>query len=123
LSTSDNLWIVRLLVMALLLVSAASATRVSWLKAGVPHVWLVRLSDPALFECPYLMASDVGTIGLAEEEVKALSLYLKKGGFLWVDDFWGEERGSNGRASWGAPCPRLSTRSKMSRSAIPFSAQ
>jgi hypothetical protein len=71
--------------------SELTKTRVSWLKAGVPHVWLVRLTDPALFECPYLMASDVGTIGLAEEEVKALSLYLKKGGFLWVDDFWGEE--------------------------------
>jgi hypothetical protein len=54
-------------------------------------VWLVRLTDPALFECPYLMASDVGTIGLSEEEVKALRLYLLKGGFLWVDDFWGEE--------------------------------
>jgi hypothetical protein len=66
-------------------------TRVSWLKAGVPHVWLVRLTDPALFECPYLMASDVGTIGLSREEADRLALYLKKGGFLWVDDFWGEE--------------------------------
>ena len=36
------------------------------------------------------MASDVGTIGLSEEEVNSLRLYLKKGGFLWVDDFWGE---------------------------------
>jgi hypothetical protein len=57
---------------------------------GVPHVWLVRLTDPALFECSYLMASDVGTIGLSDEEATALGLYLQKGGFLWVDDFWGE---------------------------------
>ena len=71
--------------------SELTKTRVSWLKAGVPHVWLVRLTDPALFECPYLMASDVGTIGLSPEEVNALRLYLMKGGFLWVDDFWGEE--------------------------------
>ena len=71
--------------------SELTKTRVSWLKAGVPHVWLVRLTDPALFECPYLMASDVGTIGLSPEEVDALRLYLMKGGFLWVDDFWGEE--------------------------------
>jgi hypothetical protein len=74
----------------LIRLSELTKTRVSWLSSGVPHVWLVRLTDPALFECPYLMASDVGTIGLAQEEVDALGLYLKKGGFLWVDDFWGE---------------------------------
>jgi hypothetical protein len=39
------------------------------------------------------MASDVGTIGLSQEEANALRLYLQKGGFLWVDDFW---RGSVG---------------------------
>ncbi len=71
--------------------SELTKTRVSWQKAGVPHVWLVRLTDPALFECPYLMASDVGTIGLSQDEVNALGIYLKKGGFLWVDDFWGDE--------------------------------
>jgi hypothetical protein len=75
----------------LIRLSELTKTRVSWLKAGVPHVWLVRLTDPALFECPYLMASDVGTIGLSREEADSLGLYLKKGGFLWVDDFWGEE--------------------------------
>jgi hypothetical protein len=53
-------------------------------------VWLVRLTDPALFECSFLMASDVGTIGLSDEEAAGLGLYLQKGGFLWVDDFWGE---------------------------------
>jgi hypothetical protein len=75
----------------LIRLSELTKTRVSWQTAGVPHVWLVRLTDPALFECPYLMASDVGTIGLSGEEADRLALYLKKGGFLWVDDFWGEE--------------------------------
>ncbi len=65
-------------------------TRVSWLSPGVPHSWLVRLTDDALFQCPYLMASDVGTIGLTPPEASRLRLYLEKGGFLWVDDFWGE---------------------------------
>jgi hypothetical protein len=65
-------------------------TRVSWLSPGVPHSWLVRLTDDALFQCPYLMASDVGTIGLTPQEASRLRLYLEKGGFLWVDDFWGE---------------------------------
>jgi len=74
----------------LIRMSELTKARVSWLKPHVPHVWLVRLTDPALFECPYLMASDVGTIGLSDEEVAGLRLYLMKGGFLWVDDFWGE---------------------------------
>ena len=66
-------------------------TRVSWLQDGVPHVYLVRLTDPALFNCGYVMASDVGTIGLSDDEAASLRLYLMKGGFLWVDDFWGEQ--------------------------------
>jgi hypothetical protein len=32
---------------------------------------------------------DVGTAMFQEEEAKALRTYLLKGGFLWVDDFWG----------------------------------
>jgi hypothetical protein len=50
----------------------------------------VRLTDDALFGCPYLMASDVGTIGLTDMEAARLRLYLEKGGFMWVDDFWGD---------------------------------
>ena len=85
---TDYPWAQRNLLLRL---SELTKTRVSWLKEGVPHVWLVRLTDPALFECGYLMASDVGTIGLTAAEAAALRLYLQKGGFLWVDDFWGEE--------------------------------
>jgi hypothetical protein len=73
----------------LIRLSEMTKTRIST-QAGIPHVWLVRLTDPALFECSFLMASDVGTIGLSDEEAAALRLYLQKGGFLWVDDFWGE---------------------------------
>jgi hypothetical protein len=70
--------------------SEVTKTRVSWLSPDVPHAWLVRLTDDALFDCPYLMASDVGTIGLTQPEADRLRLYLEKGGFLWVDDFWGD---------------------------------
>ena len=73
----------------LLRLSEMTKTRVSWVSPQVPHAWLVRLTDPALFNCPYLVASDVGTIGLSPEEAAGLRLYLEKGGFLWVDDFWG----------------------------------
>ena len=84
---TDYPWAQRNLLIRL---SELTKTRVSWREAGTPHVWLVRLTDPALFECPFLMASDVGTIGLTPDEANALGLYLQKGGFLWVDDFWGE---------------------------------
>jgi hypothetical protein len=74
----------------LLRLSELTRTRVSKIMPEIPHAWLVRLTDAALFECPYLMASDVGTIGLSAEEALRLREYLEKGGFLWVDDFWGE---------------------------------
>jgi hypothetical protein len=74
----------------LIRLSELTKTRVSWLTPDVPHAWLVRLTDDALFNCPYLMASDVGTIGLSKDEAARLRLYLEKGGFLWVDDFWGD---------------------------------
>jgi hypothetical protein len=54
-----------------------------------PNHYVVRITDPALYNCPYTVASDVGTMGLRTEEVLALRQYLLKGGFLWVDDFWG----------------------------------
>jgi hypothetical protein len=57
--------------------------------AGEPNHYVVRLTDDELFQCPFVLASDVGTIGLAPEEAARLRDYLLKGGFLWVDDFWG----------------------------------
>src|SRR5688572_11960093 len=54
-----------------------------------PNHYVVRLTDDALFNCPYTVASDVGTMGLRDVEKLKLRQYLLKGGFLWVDDFWG----------------------------------
>ena len=56
---------------------------------GNPNYWVVRLTDATLFRCPFTIASDVGTMGLSDQEVQQLRKYLLKGGFLWVDDFWG----------------------------------
>jgi hypothetical protein len=56
---------------------------------GEPTYWVVRLTDDAVFRCPILMGSDVGTMGLSDPEAERLRDYLLKGGFLWVDDFWG----------------------------------
>ena len=56
---------------------------------GHPNHFVVRLTDDALFNCPLTVASDVGSLGFRPEEIGRLRTYLLKGGFLWVDDFWG----------------------------------
>jgi hypothetical protein len=70
--------------------SELTRTPVSRDTDGRPNHYVVRPSDDELFQCPFTMASDVGTIGLRPDEAAQLRLYLLKGGFLWVDDFWGE---------------------------------
>jgi hypothetical protein len=69
--------------------SEMTKTPISRDTSGQPNHWVVRLTDDELFNCPFLMASDAGTIGLSPAEVERLRVYLLKGGFLWVDDFWG----------------------------------
>jgi len=69
--------------------SELTKTPVSRDSSGQPNHWVIRLTDRALFNCPFVMASDAGTIGLLPEEADRLREYLLKGGFLWVDDFWG----------------------------------
>ena len=65
-------------------------TRVARDETGTPDHLTVRLTDEALFQCPQLHMEDTGTVAFTDEEVVALRAYLLKGGFLWVDDFWGE---------------------------------
>jgi len=69
--------------------SELTKTPISKDTAGEPQFWVVRLTDDALFRCPFSVASDVGTIGLSTQEAARLREYLLKGGFLWVDDYWG----------------------------------
>jgi hypothetical protein len=69
--------------------SELTKTRISRDANGEPNHYVVRLTDNALFNCPFLMASDAGTIGFTPQEQERLREYLLKGGFLWVDDFWG----------------------------------
>ena len=57
---------------------------------GDPFHAVVSATDPDLYACPFLFASDVGTIQFKEIEAVRLRDYLLKGGFLWADDFWGE---------------------------------
>ena len=50
---------------------------------------LLRLTDPKIFDYPFIFMSDPGWQELRRDERIALRRYLENGGFLWVDDFWG----------------------------------
>jgi Domain of unknown function (DUF4159) len=54
-----------------------------------PNTVVVRLTDPLLYRCPMLFMEDTGTVQFTDREVDSLRTYFQKGGFLWVDDFWG----------------------------------
>ena len=71
--------------------SELTKARVSLDDSRQPNFYVVRFTDDALFNCPIVVASDAGTIGIDEHEGARLRTYLLKGGFLWVDDFWGPE--------------------------------
>jgi hypothetical protein len=51
---------------------------------------LIRLIDERVFDYPWLYAVEVGQWELDEREAKLLREYLDRGGFLMVDDFWGD---------------------------------
>jgi len=69
--------------------SELTMTRISRDTSGNPNHLVIRLTDKELFECPFIMMTEVGTATLTAEEATALRTYLQKGGFLWADDFWG----------------------------------
>jgi hypothetical protein len=70
--------------------SELTKTRVSRGDTTEPRHFVVQPTDPQLFNCPLVVASDAGTMGLTAEEAANIRDYLLKGGFMWFDDFWGE---------------------------------
>ncbi len=68
--------------------SELTKTRVSR-SAAEPNHFVVRPTDEALAQCPFVIMSDPGSAGFSAADVDGLRRYLLKGGFLWVDDFWG----------------------------------
>ena len=64
-------------------------TTVSQDEGGDPLPLVVRLNDPTIYQCGFVMMTEVGSININDEEAANLRNYLLKGGFLWVDDFWG----------------------------------
>ena len=69
--------------------SELTTTHVGFDKHDEPDHVVVRLTDEALFTYPFIFMSDVGTLEFSNDEAARLGEYLRKGGFLWVDDFWG----------------------------------
>ncbi|MES2570759.1 MAG: DUF4159 domain-containing protein, partial [Verrucomicrobiota bacterium] len=56
-----------------------------------PKGKVIDLTDPALFRYPFAVMSGVAAIVMDDAEVQTLRRYLLGGGFIMVDDFWGEE--------------------------------
>jgi hypothetical protein len=83
--------------------SELTKTRVSRSPGGDPNHLVVRATDDAMFQCPFLLMADPGTVNFTDEEIRRLREYLFKGGFLWADDFWGSASWS----TWESELSRL----------------
>jgi hypothetical protein len=51
----------------------------------------VELTEKELFDYPFIYMAEVGRLTLTDPEVDILREYLLNGGFLMVDDFWGQQ--------------------------------
>lgn len=60
-----------------------------------PNGKILELTDPELFNHPFIYVIEPGDMVLADEEVASLRKYLLNGGFMMVDDFWGEREWRN----------------------------
>jgi len=60
-----------------------------------PEGIVLELTDPELFNYPFIYMLEPGRLFFSEDEVKCLRRYLLNGGFLMVDDFWGEAEWDN----------------------------
>jgi hypothetical protein len=60
-----------------------------------PQPRVVELTDDRLFDYPFIYMLEVGSLVFSDEEIANLRRYLFNGGFLMVDDFWGDEEWDN----------------------------
>ena len=70
-----------------------------------PTPKVLELTDEELFDYPFIYIVEPGDLYFTEEEVAALRKYLLNGGFLMVDDFWGEYEWENFREQIGRVFP------------------
>ncbi len=62
-----------------------------------PEPITLRLTDPRLGDYPFIYLIEPGALSFSNEEAQALRRYLLSGGFLMVDDFWGDFEWENFR--------------------------
>lgn len=55
-----------------------------------PEPVQLELTDPRIFDYPFLYMIEVGGIYLSPDEIAAMRTYCLNGGFIMVDDFWGD---------------------------------
>ena len=60
-----------------------------------PDGRFIDLTDPELFDYPWIYMVEPGLMILEEAEVPVLRKYLLNGGFLMADDFWGKPQWAN----------------------------
>jgi hypothetical protein len=60
-----------------------------------PEGKVIELTDPDLFNYPFIYIVEPGSLEFSEQEVTILRKYLLNGGFLMVNDFWGVAEGEN----------------------------
>jgi hypothetical protein len=60
-----------------------------------PNYLYMRLTDERLTDYPFIYIIEPGRMSLSQPEVEALRKYLLSGGFLMVDDFWGDYQWDN----------------------------
>jgi len=67
-----------------------TSTDISKADNGEGNHVVLRLTDPQLSHCPFVMMTEPGGAYFDDDEAAHLRDYLLRGGFLWADDFWGE---------------------------------
>ena len=60
-----------------------------------PNGRFIDLTDPELVNYPWIYIVEPGSLYFTDDEVVALRKYLKNGGFLMFDDFWGDSEWRN----------------------------
>jgi hypothetical protein len=60
-----------------------------------PDTRVIEITDKELFDYPWIYIVEPGGLQFTDEEVPILRQYLLNGGFLMVDDFWGEAEWAN----------------------------
>jgi hypothetical protein len=95
--------------------SELTKTPVNFDASHEPNHVVIHATEAELFKCPFVMMSEFGGAFITPEEATALRSYLQKGGFLWVDDAWGDDAWQHWVQQLRKVLPEARTRSSTCR--------